>query len=122
MAISFYMGWDSLCLSFFVCSFFSFFRSFLYLKRNLINDFFDFGFFHFFDNFFHFINNLLDLFNNFLDLFDDFLYFFNFTLLSLIFAGFVKVLYKIRHIVVIVSVISSIISSVCGWYIRSQFL
>merc|ERR1712156_1248143 len=99
MAISFYMGWDSLCLSFFV---------------------FDFGFFHFFDNFFHFINNLFDF--GFFHLFDNFLHFFNFTLLSLIFAGFVKVLYKIRHIVVIVSVISSIISSVCGWYIRSQFL
>merc|ERR1719415_311864 len=107
MAISFYMGWDSLFfLRFFVC--FSF----------------DFEFFHLFDNF-------LDLFDNFLNLFDNFFNLFHllftratlvFTLLSLIFAGFVKVLYKIRHIVVIVGIISSIISSISGWYVRSQFL
>merc|ERR1712083_790506 len=100
MAISFYMGWDSLFfLRFFVC--FSF----------------DFEFFHLFDNF-------LNLFDNFFNLFH--LLFTRatlvFTLLSLIFAGFVKVLYKIRHIVVIVGIISSIISSISGWYVRSQFL
>merc|ERR1719273_2743976 len=93
MAISFYMGWDSLFfLRFFVC--FSF----------------DFEFFHLSDNFF----NLFHLLFTRATLV--------FTLLSLIFAGFVKVLYKIRHIVVIVGIISSIISSISGWYVRSQFL
>merc|ERR1719431_2242142 len=92
--------------------------------------FFDFKFFHFLDNLFHFIDNFFHFLNNFFHFLNNFFNFLNnffawatstTALLGLIFAGFVKVLYEIRHIIVIIGIVSSVICSVSRGNIGGKF-
>merc|ERR1719431_1738158 len=85
--------------------------------------FFDFKFFHFLDNFFHFLNSFFHFLNSFFHFLDNFFAWATSTtaLLGLIFAGFVKVLYEIRHIIVIIGIVSSVICSVSRGNIGGKF-
>merc|ERR1719431_423097 len=71
--------------------------------------FFDFKFFHFLNNFFHFLDNFFAWATS------------TTALLGLIFGGFVKVLYEIRHIIVIIGIVSSVICSVSRGNIGGKF-